>query len=61
MKKILLLFILFIVSCTQKVSQEDLSKLNGYWEIKTVERANGEKKEYKINPTIDFFSLKKKG
>lgn len=44
-------------SCQSKVESNDLTKLNGYWEIKEVELANGEKKEYKINETIDYFEL----
>jgi hypothetical protein len=31
--------------------------LNGYWEIEKVELPDGDKKEYKVNETIDFFKL----
>jgi hypothetical protein len=59
MKKIGLLFIaVLLISCHAEVKKEDLNKLNGYWEIKQVKLAEGEKKEYKINETIDFFELK---
>jgi len=59
MKKISLLFLsVFLISCHSNVKKEDLVKLNGYWEIKQVELANGEKKDYKINETIDYFEVK---
>lgn len=55
----LLLFVSVItVSCNQSVSQDDLTKLSGYWEIESVVMPDGTKKEYTINPTIDFFELK---
>ena len=50
-----LLFLVFFISCQEKVSQESLSKINGYWEIDKVEFPDGLKKEYKINETIDYF------
>jgi hypothetical protein len=46
------------MSCTTKVSIEDLAKINGYWEIEKVEMPDGAEKDYKVNPTIDFFELK---
>ncbi len=59
MKKIgLLLLTILLISCQSEVKKEDLVKINGYWEIKEVEMANGETKDYKINETIDFFELK---
>jgi hypothetical protein len=59
MKKIGLLFIaVLLISCQAKVKKEDLNKLNGYWEIKQVKLADGEKKDYKVNETIDYFELK---
>ena len=58
MKKIGLLIIsLVLISCHSNVKKEDIKKLNGYWEIKEVGLKNGEKKEYKINETIDYFEL----
>ncbi|WP_235921912.1 hypothetical protein [Flavobacterium phycosphaerae] len=48
MKKFSLLFLtLLLISCHPNVKKEDLAKLNGYWEIKQVEMANGEKKTIK--------------
>jgi len=59
MKKIGLLFIaVLLISCHAEVKKEDLNKLNGYWEIKQVKLSDGEKKDYKVNETIDFFELK---
>lgn len=49
-------FLLF--SCQSEVKKENLTQLNGYWEIKEVEFNNGETKEYKVNETIDYIELK---
>lgn len=58
MKKILLFIVLgSLFSCKQKITDADISNLNGYWEIERVELPNGEKKEYKVNETIDFFKI----
>lgn len=58
MKKISLVIVcLALISC-HSIKEEDLKKLNGYWEIKQVVLVNGEKKDYKVNETIDFFELK---
>jgi hypothetical protein len=58
MKKIIL-FLVFglFLSCKQSISESDLQNLNGYWEIEKVELPDGEKKEYKVNETIDFFKI----
>ncbi len=60
MKKatIILVFSLVLVSCKQAIRDKDITKLNGYWEIQKVELPGGEKKEYKVNETIDFFEIK---
>lgn len=58
MKRILLLIVLVsVLSCKQKITEADLSNLNGYWEIEKVELPDGDKKEYKVNETIDFFKI----
>ncbi len=58
MKKIYaVLFILFLSSCNQRITQEDLSKLNGYWEIEKVILPDGTEKEYAINETFDYFQI----
>jgi hypothetical protein len=48
------------ISCGNSVSDSDLEKLTGYWEIETAVMPDGSKKEYKINTTIDYFELKGK-
>ncbi len=58
MKRIFLLIILTsILSCKQEIKEADISNLNGYWEIEKVELPDGDKKEYKVNETIDFFKI----
>lgn len=62
MKKIALLLLtaLTLFSCGPSVSEKDLPKLNGYWEIQEAVMADGTKKEYKVNATVDYFELKGK-
>ena len=58
MKRLLLLFFLGVFfSCKQNITQADMVNLNGYWEIEKVVLPDGDKKEYKINETIDFFKI----
>jgi hypothetical protein len=58
MKKIYaLLFVLILSSCHQKIVQEDLSKLNGYWEIEKVVLPDGTEKAYAINESFDYFQI----
>lgn len=59
-KSIVLLVVFLFISCQKEVKQEDLFMLNGYWEIKHVTKADGEKKDYKVNETIDYFEIKNK-
>ena len=60
-RTVVLLFVSIVaLSCGHSVSNEDLTKLNGYWEIQEAVMADGNKKEYPINPTIDYFELKGK-
>jgi hypothetical protein len=60
MKKTITIFILgiLLVSCKQTITDKDVAKINGYWEIQKVELPEGGKKEYKVNETIDFFQIK---
>ncbi len=53
-------FLLVLVSCKQSISEKDLSKINGYWEIVKVEIPEGETKDYKVNSTIDYFEIANK-
>ena len=61
MKKLFIVFVIATLgfSCKQNITESDLNNLNGYWEIEKVILPNGEKKEYKINETIDYFKLVK--
>ncbi|WP_298394319.1 hypothetical protein [Flavobacterium sp.] len=54
----LLLALLLLVSCNQSITEKDIAKLNGYWEIKKVVLKDGSDKDYKVNETIDFFEVK---
>jgi hypothetical protein len=58
---VLFVFIFTLFSgCRPKVQEADLPKLNGYWEIQKVEMNDGEDKDYKVNPTVDYIQLKGK-
>ena len=60
MKKIIVFAVSFLAltSCNQLITDKDISKINGYWEIEKVILSDGAKKEYKVNETIDFFQIK---
>lgn len=62
MKQTALLLLLLVVTaaCRQEVKEGDIARLNGYWEIQKAVMEDGQKKEYKVNPTIDFFQVKDK-
>ncbi|MFX0558345.1 lipocalin family protein [Maribacter sp. CXY002] len=46
-----------LISCSEKVAQEDLTLINGYWEITKVILPDGNNKEYKVSTSIDFFKI----
>jgi hypothetical protein len=55
-----ILFLSFLfISCQQKIKPEDISKINGYWEIQKVVFDRGKDKEYGINETYDYFQIGK--
>ena len=59
MKKVIAVAFLFILSaCHQKVTVQDISKLNGYWEIEKVTFFDGANKKYTYNESFDFFQIK---
>lgn len=58
MRRFLFLFAVSMVSCSGRVSYEDLHHLNGYWEIEEVEFSNGSTKEYPMNTVVDYIELK---
>lgn len=54
------LFVSFLfISCQQKIKQEDISKINGYWEIEKVVFDEGKDKDYTINESYDYFEIGK--
>jgi hypothetical protein len=57
-KTVALLLLLLLSSCHQKITQKDISKLNGYWEIEKVVFADGTEKKYSYNGAYDYFQLK---
>ena len=57
-KTVALLLLLLLSSCHQKITQKDISKLNGYWEIEKVVFADGTEKKYSFNEAYDYFQLK---
>lgn len=58
LKYLNLLMVFLFISCgTTTVNKEQISLLNGYWEIKQVTFSDGTKKEYRMNSTIDYIKL----
>jgi hypothetical protein len=58
---VLLLFTAFVMfSCNSKISEDDIVKLNGYWEIESVIMPDGKEKDYTVNETVDYFEVKGK-
>tara|TARA_R110002051_G_scaffold8755_1_gene35956 strand:+ start:54794 stop:55210 length:417 start_codon:yes stop_codon:yes gene_type:complete len=57
MKQFLILSLLLCFSCGSKIKKDEISLLNGYWEIKEVIFKDGTKKTYSVNTTIDFIKL----
>lgn len=45
------------MSCQHKIQPEEVSKLNGYWEIEKVTFDKGDNKEYKVNESFDYFEI----
>lgn len=59
MKQLLYIATFFIFfGCTTKINEEDLTNLNGYWQIEKVTFPNGETKDFSISSTIDYIELK---
>lgn len=57
---IILLISSLFFSCKPTVKEADLQKLNGYWEIESVETTDKKVKQYNVNLTVDYFQLNKK-
>lgn len=60
MKRALWIVLIYVMatSCKKEIAANEIDKINGYWEIEKVILADGEKKEYKVNSTIDYFELR---
>lgn len=56
MRKFVLIFFMVVMSCSNN-PEEYIEHINGYWEIKEVVFADGKKREYSINETIDYIQL----
>jgi len=57
LKKIIALLLLMVVfGCTDNL-EDNISYMNGYWEIKEVTLPDGSKREYTFSETIDFFEV----
>lgn len=59
MRKALSIFIFSIVliACSKPISREELTHLNGYWEISEVKTSEGDQKAFQSNNNVDFFVL----
>jgi len=55
---VLLFVALLFTGCQKEIEASDIAKINGYWEIKQVILPDGEKKDYSINETFDYFEIK---
>lgn len=53
----ILLFLFILTGCTKKVTKEDLTQLNGYWEIDKVIFHDGSTKDYKVNTNVDYIEI----
>src|SRR5690606_6245952 len=52
------ILLLMLLGCKKiAVAEADLQYLNGYWEIAEVEFPDGSKKQYTVNPSVDFIKL----
>jgi len=56
---VFLFFSFLFISCHPKINPNDISKMNGYWEIDKVVFDQGKDKEYSINESYDYFQIDK--
>ncbi len=54
----LLFSLLIFISCEKPNPLEQKQNLEGYWEINSVEMANGEKKGFNVNTIVDYIEVK---
>src|SRR6056300_1170166 len=60
MQKQLYLFLLLtvITACKSTIKEDEISQLEGYWEITKVVFQDGTTKPYTVNTTIDYIDIK---
>ncbi len=51
------LVLILLLSCDSNITENELSNLNGYWEITQVTFANGETKTFSTSTTIDYLEI----
>lgn len=56
MRKCILIIIIICTACTNN-PETYLQRINGYWEIQEVTMADGTKRQYSINETIDYIEI----
>ena len=56
MRKCILIIIIICTACTNN-PETYLQHINGYWEIQEVTMADGTKRQYSINETIDYIEI----
>jgi hypothetical protein len=49
--------LLFFAACQQKVEQGSIPYINGYWEVDHVIFEDGNKKDYPVNDSYDYFKI----
>ena|SRR5690554_1721040 len=54
----LILILLALTACREKVAWDQISDINGYWEIEKVTFPNGTEKTYTVNTSIDYIKIK---
>lgn len=54
---VLLIFTLILTSCNSNTVEEKIDNLNGYWEIKRVEKEAENPREYSFNQMIDHIQI----
>jgi len=57
-KILIALFAFAIFGCKPAVTQADIAKVNGYWEIEKVVMPDGNTRQYSVNTTVDYFEIK---
>lgn len=54
----LVVIVLLVTSCSGGSDQEKIENLNGYWEIKRVEKESQQPREYSFNQVVDYIEVK---